>query len=146
MGSKSCRFRHQRKSATRGAAWLEIALPRPAPAARIGRDARRGALETSGRAFAARSDQREHGALRVDAADDPGAAHHIGRAFEDLAAGGPGALGRGVDVADAEVIEPERNRRCRGLGEHAADCLSCAGEQLIGPTPVSAFCQPSSPA
>ena len=53
------------------------------------------------------------------------------RTVEDLSAAGRDALRRRVDVADVEIVEPERGRDRRGLGEHAADHLPSGGEGLI---------------
>src|SRR5262249_56530170 len=55
----------------------------------------------------------------------------VNRAIDDLARPSPHALYRHVDVADVEVIKPERDRLCRRLCEHAADGLPAGGEQLI---------------
>ena len=77
-------------------------------------------------------DQREDGALRVRALDDPVAAGHLDRARSRIsAAAGLHALHGRVDVADVEVVEPEGDRHHRRLGEHAADGLPAGGEQLI---------------
>src|SRR5215472_1408137 len=73
----------------------------------------------------ARSLQRERGALRVHAPDDPAAARHFERPLKDLAATGPHALRSYIDVADVEVIKPEWGRHCRRFAEHAADRLPC---------------------
>src|SRR5262245_5985593 len=89
--------------------------------------ARWGALAISDPVVAALSHQREDGALRIRALGDPFAA----RAVENLAAPSPHAPDRHVDVADVEVIKPERDRRRRRLCEHAADGLPPGGEQLI---------------
>ena len=99
--------------------------------ARRKRSGRCGALEISDRAASPRSLQREYGALRVRASDDPAAARHFDRTFQDLAAAGLDALRRRVDVADVEIVEPEREPGSSGLGEHAADHLPSGGEGLI---------------
>src|SRR2546430_9460072 len=88
------------------------------------------ALEVSDAVVTALSCQREDGALRIRASQDPSVAQHFNRAAEDLTATSLHALHRHVDVADVEVIKPERDRLHRGLGEHAADGLPSAGEQL----------------
>src|SRR5215831_17420794 len=89
------------------------------------------ALEISDAVVAALSHQRENGALRVGALGHPSAAPHFNRAVDDLATPSPHAPDRHVDVADVEVIKPERDRLRRRLCEHAADGLSSGGEQLI---------------
>src|SRR5271166_2212498 len=80
---------------------------------------------------AARPRQREDGALRVRTLDDPVAARHFDGAFDDLAAAGLHALRRRIDIADVEVVEPERDRDRQRLGEHAADRYPTGGEQLV---------------
>jgi hypothetical protein len=92
---------------------------------------RRDRLEISDSFSAPRSGQREHGALRVDASDDPAAAQRLCRALEDAAAAGRHALRRRVDVVDVEVVKPERHGHRRRLGGHTADRLPAGGEQLI---------------
>src|SRR4029077_6683880 len=91
------------------------ALPRPSSIARCT------ALKIS-HSFAPLSYQRKHSALGIRAADNP-AAWHLSRDLEDLTASRLHALGRRVDVADVEVIEPEGNRHCWRLVEHAANRL-----------------------
>src|ERR1700732_2481071 len=104
------------------------ALPRLSPVPRVGGKARH---EISNSFAAALVQQREYGALRVRAMNDPGAARHGSRAIEDLAAASLHALRRRLDVADVEIVKPEGKRQCRRLGEHAADRLPCGGELLI---------------
>ena len=55
--------------------------------------------EISNRFAAAPIQQREYGALRIRAMDDPSAARHFDRAIEDFAAAGLHALRRRLDVA-----------------------------------------------
>ena len=86
---------------------------------RARRFARLGALEVADRVRLAPSHHREHGAVRVRALDGPFVAGDCRRAVENLAAAGGRALHRRVDVADVEVMEPERARRV------AAACRSC---------------------
>src|SRR5215510_1280607 len=93
--------------------------------------ARCDAFEISDAVVAALSHQSENGALRVGALGHPSAAPHFNRAMDDLATPSPHAPHRHVDVADVEVIKPERDRLRRRLCEHAADGLSSGGEQLI---------------
>src|SRR6266478_2450408 len=88
-------------------------------------------LEISDAVVTALSRQREDGALRIRASQDPSVARYFNRPAEDLAATSLHALHRHVDVADVEVIKPERDRLDRGLGEHAADGLPSGGEQLV---------------
>ena len=54
--------------------------------------------------------QREWSALRVLASDDPGATGQFKRTCKYPAAGAPHALRGFVDIADIEIIKPERNR------------------------------------
>src|SRR5713101_2286504 len=89
------------------------------------------AFEVSDAVVTAFSRQREDGALRIRASQDPSVAQHFNRAAEDLAATSLHALHRHVDVADVEVIKPERDRLHRGLGEHAAYRLPSDGEELV---------------
>ena len=89
-----------------------------------------GALEEADRARLALSHHREQGAVRVHALDDPFVAGRFRRAMENLTAGGGRAFHRRVDVADIEVMEPQRARRVRRLPEHAADRLASDREQL----------------
>jgi len=75
--------------------------------------------------------QREYGALRVGAVNDPGAARHGSWAIEDLAAAGLHALRRRLDVVNVEIVEPEGKRQCRRLRKHAAEDLPISGKLLI---------------
>src|SRR5208283_1725448 len=95
----------------------------------IGGVARCDALEIkiSNSLAAALVQQREYGALRIRAMDDPGATRHCSRAILDLAAAGFHALRRRLDVVDVEIVKPEGKRQCRRLGEHAADRLPSGG-------------------
>src|SRR5437879_13598815 len=81
--------------------------------------------------MAPRSLQREEGALRVDASDDPAAVQQLMWAVVDPASAGLHAFDGRVDVVDIEVEKPERDRICRKFGGHAADRLRAYGEQLI---------------
>ena len=91
----------------------------------------RGALEISNRAAFPCSLQRECGTLRIRASDDPASARCFKRTFEDFSAAGRDALRGRVDVVGVEIVEPERRRNRRGLGEHGADHLPSGGEGLI---------------
>src|SRR6186713_1505315 len=84
------------------------ALPGPSPFRLAGR--RCGALEVSDRLAAARSLQREPGALKVYAEDGPAAARYIDRPGENLSTRGLHALRRRIDIDDVEIIQPEGNR------------------------------------
>src|SRR6516162_2721400 len=85
----------------------------------------REALEISEPMVAARSDQREHGALGIGALQDPAATRYFNRCVEKLPARSPYALHGVVDVGDVEIIKPERDRHLSWLVEHAADRLAC---------------------
>ena len=61
--------------------------------------------------------------------NDPGAARHRNRAIENFAAAGLDAFSRRLDVADVEIVEPERQRRLRI--PHAANRLRSVGEELV---------------
>src|SRR3984893_15905614 len=89
------------------------------------------ALEISDAVVTALSHQREDGALRVRALDDPSVARHFNWAAEHLAVAGLHAIHRHVDIADVEVIKPEGDWLRRRLGKHAADRLLSGREQLI---------------
>ncbi len=89
--------------------------------------------------------QRERGALGVGASGDPVAAGQFKRTFRDLPSTDFHTLHGRIDVLDIEVKQPERERLCRTLGEHAADRQPAGGKQLIGTAwliSASAFCQP----
>src|SRR6516164_10324332 len=77
-----------------------------------------------------RPHQREHGALRILAARDPGT-WHFERTFEDSAAANLHPLRRGIDVADAEIEQPERELHHRRLSEHTAKGLPADRHELI---------------
>ena len=61
--------------------------------------------------------------------NDPGAARHRNRAIENFAAAGLDAFSRRLDVADVEIVEPERQRRLRI--PQAANRLRSVGEELV---------------
>jgi hypothetical protein len=86
------------------------ALPRPSAATRVGSTARCDGLEVSDSSATSPVQEREYGALRVRAMDDPGAARHGSRAVENLTAAGLHALRRRLDVADVEVVKPKGDR------------------------------------
>src|SRR5262249_9868062 len=104
----------------------------PAPAARLGGSLRPDALEVSDRTAAPLPFQREPPALPVRAQQDRPAAPQSMRAVDDPSAAGRHALRRRVNVADAEVVEPERNQRRRGSGKDTAERLRAGGKKLIG--------------
>src|SRR5437868_14710096 len=86
-------------------------LPRPSAAALV-RGIARCARNKISDAFAlAPVQQREYGALRVGAMNDPGAARYGSWAIEDLTAAGLHALRRRLDVVNVEIVEPERKRQ-----------------------------------
>src|ERR1700691_2851084 len=89
------------------------------------------AFQKSDRREAALADQREHGVLWIGTLDDPVAVRRLRRPFEDLPAAGGYTACRRIEVADGEIMKPERPRQRRRLGQYAADCLSTRGEQLI---------------
>jgi hypothetical protein len=72
----------------------------------------------------------------------PGA---VARTFEDFAPADPDTLGRGINVADAEIEKPERELHHRGFGEHAAEGLRSHRDELIV-APCAGFSAPILPA
>ena len=106
-------------------------MPRPSAAPLVRGIARCARNKISGGFALAPVQQREYGALRVGAMNDPGAARHGSWAIEDLAAAGLHALRRRLDVVNVEIVEPERKRQCRRLRQHAAERLPIGGKLLI---------------
>src|SRR3954449_6126724 len=73
------------------------------------------------RPSAMRAHEREHGALRVAALNDPAAAWNLMRAVEHLAAFGFDAGFRRADRVDREIMQPGWCGHAVGLSHHAAD-------------------------
>src|SRR5215469_4484515 len=94
--------------------------------------ARRYAREISNSVGTAPPLQREHGALRVYAPRDEAATCQFKRALDDLPATGSDPLRGCVDVANVEVVEPERDRHQRRLRLPATDRLPARRKHLIG--------------
>src|SRR3546814_14052306 len=68
-----------------------------------------------------RSDKAEGGALRIDAVECEFAAGDFHRPIDHFATAGFDRADGPVDVVDADVIAPARNRHFRHLGHHRAD-------------------------
>src|SRR5450631_1698828 len=83
-------------------------------------------------ALDARTVKREGGALRIPRLHDPTSARHLLRTMHDRASAFADAPGRGVDVLDVEIKQPEAPMLCRRTIEHPTDRHISYGEQLIG--------------
>src|SRR5271169_1786825 len=118
-----------RPSAPKADALPDCAMPRVYPLR--AREGGGNPNRSAGPCKLTRSEQRECRALRIGGLHNPAAARHLLGTVHDLAAVVADAPGRGADIFDVEIIQPEAPSLCRRTIEHPADRHAAYREKLI---------------